>query len=97
MDPNPFQLAPGGTRFSVKATPRARATAVAGFHGDEVRIRLAAPPVEGRANSELIRFLSETLSIPPSRVELVGGAGSAHKHIRVTGLTPSDVRQRLGL
>ncbi len=89
---------PGGTRLSLHVVPRASRTSFAGLHGDgSLRIRLAAPPVDGKANRELLRFLAETLGIPVRSVELISGETGRAKSVRVTGLAPDEVRTRLDL
>jgi uncharacterized protein (TIGR00251 family) len=62
-----------------------------------VRVRLLAPPVDGQANDELIRFLSEQLDVPRSAVQLVSGANSRSKNILIMGAQLDDVAARLGL
>ncbi|MGN2390626.1 DUF167 domain-containing protein [Pelomicrobium sp. G1] len=76
---------PGGPLvLSVYVQPGARRTEVAGFHGDALKIRVAAPPVEGQANAELIRFLAEALDVPVCRVRIASGAGARRKRVEVT-------------
>ena len=75
--------------------PGAKKTAVAGLHGVALKIRLAAPPVDGKANDCLIAFLADKLGMPKSRVELVSGASSRAKRIRLQGMALADVTQRL--
>ena len=67
--------------------PGAKRTEVAGTHGDRVKIRLAAPPVDGAANEELVRFLAETFGVPRRQVTIVSGASSRQKRVRVEGAT----------
>ena len=75
--------------------PRARVTGVAGRHGDALKIRLAAPPVDGAANDELIRFLAERLSVPRSAVTITAGHTSRRKTVKVTGIEMVDVLRAL--
>jgi uncharacterized protein (TIGR00251 family) len=79
----------------IHVQPRARRTAVAGRHGDAVKIRIAAPPLDGAANAELIRFLAERLDLPRAAIEIVGGAAGRHKRVRVTGYDRDRVLARL--
>lgn len=79
----------------VHVLPRAKATAVAGRHGDAIRIRVAAPPVDGAANEALLRFLAERLGVPRRSVMIVRGAGSRRKTVQVAGLTRAEVERRL--
>lgn len=75
--------------------PRARRTAVAGRHGDAIRIRLAAPPVDGAANTELVRFLAERLRVPRSAVAIRSGATGRRKTVSVTGVTTEQATRGL--
>ncbi len=85
-----------GSRITVQVVPRASKTEVVGAYGDDaLRLRLAAPPVDGKANKELLRFLSETLGVPARTLELVSGQTGRRKVVRVAGLPPDTVRARL--
>ena len=65
--------------------------------GGELRVRVAAPPADGRANRELCRFLAETLGVPRREVTIVAGEGGRHKTVQVGGVAPAAARRRLGL
>ena len=67
--------------------PGAKKTEVVGLHGEALKIRLAAPPVDGKANDCLIAFLAKRLGVPKSRVALVAGETSRAKRVRVAGVT----------
>ena len=82
-------------RLVVHVQPRAKTTEVAGRHGDAIRIRLAAPPVDGAANEELVRFLAVRLGVPRAAVRVAGGAAGRRKTIAVDGLTAADAVRRL--
>ncbi len=75
--------------------PGAKQTEVAGLHGEALKIRLAAPPVDGRANDCLIAFLADRLAVAKRRVELVGGASSREKRVRISGIDAATARARL--
>lgn len=75
----------GDTTLRVVVQPGARKTEVTGPHGDELKIRVAAPPREGKANKELVRFLAETLGVAKRDVTIVRGETSRHKVLRVGG------------
>ncbi|HVB35048.1 MAG TPA: DUF167 domain-containing protein [Patescibacteria group bacterium] len=78
---------PSGTvTFWVRVSPRARRNAVEGVMAGALRVRLAAPPVEGRANQTLCRFLAECLNIPQSAVKIVRGRQGRLKQVEVRGL-----------
>ncbi len=65
--------------------PGAKRTDVAGLHGEALKIRLAAPPIEGRANEALLKFIAESFGVPVRQVELKQGGQSRHKVVAVTG------------
>ena len=86
-----------GAVLSVHIQPRASTTEYVGIHGDAIKIRVAAPPVDGAANDELIRFLAGQLSIPTSSVRIHSGASGRHKRVLVKGTTAQLVMARLKL
>jgi len=67
--------------------PGAKRTEVAGMHGDRLKVRLAAPPVDGAANDELVRFVAEAFGVPRRDVTIVSGTTSRRKRVRVEGAT----------
>ncbi len=79
----------------VHIQPGASSSAVAGMHGDRLRIRIQAPPVDGRANQALERFLAEQLEVAPSRVRVVAGITSRRKTVEVSGVDVARARQAL--
>lgn len=85
----------GAVRVEVHAKPRAKKSKVVGERGDAVEIALAAPPVDGAANEELLRFLARVLGVPKRDLELVRGNASREKLVAVTGLTVAEVDARL--
>jgi len=85
-----------GVTLAVKVVPRAVRNEVVGWEGDALKVRLKAPPVEGRANEALIGFLAKTLGVARSQVEIVRGDTSRHKRVRVRGVSASSVWRALG-
>jgi len=65
--------------------------------GDAIKLRLTAPPVDGAANEALVRFLAARLEVPRSAVELVSGRSGRTKLVAVTGVSPEEAAQRLGV
>ena len=65
------------------------------MHGDAVKIRLAAPPVDGAANAELVRFVAERLGVPRAAVRIAAGAGSRRKVVEVDGIGAEALRAAL--
>lgn len=72
--------------------PGAKKTEVAGEYGDALKIRLAAPPVDGKANAALLEFISDRLRVAKSAVTLKSGQTSRRKVVEVRGATPEAVR-----
>lgn len=86
-----------GVRIKVRVQPRASRTEVAGRHGDALKVRLTAPPVEGAANEALLRLIAGRLGVVRSAVRLAAGATGRSKVVAVDGITPEAARARLGL
>jgi hypothetical protein len=93
----PLEQATDGVLLRIRVQPRASRTEVVGLHGDRVRIRLSSPPIDGRANEELICFLAERLDVPRSTVRLVSGQSSRSKIVVINGGVLQEVAARLGL
>lgn len=81
----------------IKAVPNAPRNEVGGWVGDALKVKLRAPPVDGKANAELCRFLAETLGLPRGAVTVAIGDTSRHKRIAISGLQLDEVRARLGV
>ena len=65
--------------------PGAKRSELAGLHGEALKIRLAAPPIEGRANEALLKFIANLFDVPVRQVELKQGEQSRHKVVAITG------------
>lgn len=81
--------------LSVVVQPRASRNAVAGIHGDALKLQLTAPPLEGAANDACLRFLATLLGCSRSRLSIVKGAKARQKRIRIAAYTVDEVRARL--
>ena len=86
---------PAGTVLNLRLVPRASKNAIQGEHGDALKIRLCAPPVDGAANAALVEFLAETFDLPRARVQLLSGTTSRNKRVLLAGCSPSVVRSIL--
>jgi len=86
---------PDGTLLLVRVSPGARKSEIMGEAGGRLRIRLQAPPVEGKANRELTRFIARELGLKKNRVTLASGERSREKTLLLEGLSPPEVRDRL--
>ena len=84
-------------RLTVKVHPRAKRSALAGRLGDAWKLALAAPPVDGRANDECVRFLAELAGVPRSRVRIVMGLTSRLKVVEIEGVPQEDLERRLSV
>lgn len=84
-----------GVLFAVYVQPRATRDEIAGIRGGAVKVRLTAPPVEGKANRALVHFLAEVLGVPPRNVTVEAGERGREKRVAVTGLGAAEVRRRL--
>ncbi|GIL15852.1 MAG: hypothetical protein BroJett039_10250 [Chloroflexota bacterium] len=87
-----FHASRDGILFNVRVTPRAKRDEISGVADDAVKIRLNAPPVEGRANEALIKFLADRLDIPRGQVEIVRGETSRRKVVRVRGVSVAQIK-----
>ncbi len=85
----------GGCTFRVRVLPRSKRDKVAGLHGDALKVRLTAPPVRGKANQSLRKFLARRLGVSPSAVEILTGHTSRQKRVRVEGVSAAAVRALL--
>ncbi len=84
-----------GIQLKVRVQPRASRNEITGLLGEELKIRLTAPPVEGEANAALCAFLANILGVPKAAVTLVAGQSSRSKTVRVNGIDPAQARVKL--
>lgn len=82
----------GGCILSLHLVPNARKSGPDGLHGDALKMRIAAPPVDGRANDALIRVLAELTGLPRSSIQLVSGAASRQKRVLLIGMDEKMAR-----
>ncbi len=86
-----------GVRLRIQLSPRSSQEGVGGLHGDALKVRVNAPPVDGKANEALTRFMAKKLGLPRQAVELVSGQTSKSKVLLIKGLSPAEIVNRLGL
>lgn len=85
-----------GTALAVKVTTRCSKNEITDVLEDgTLKIRLTAPPVEGKANAALVSFLAELLKVPQSNIEIVGGKTSREKLVSVVGQNSSDIQKKI--
>lgn len=93
--PDPVSLHPSGAVLAVVVAPRAGKTGFERLEPESVRVRVAAPPVQGAANDALLAFLAGALEVPRSRVRIVSGTSGRRKRVLIAGLDPAELRRRL--
>jgi len=84
-----------GVTLRLHIQPGAKKTEAAGLHGEALKIRLAAPPVDGKANAALIAFLADRLGVARAAIDILSGDTSRAKRVRVDGVGPTQVRESL--
>ncbi len=84
-----------GVILNLHIQPGAKKTEIVGLHGAALKIRLAAPPVDGKANAALLAFIATKLGTGRTALEIVGGQTSRAKRVRVTGVAPEAARAAL--
>src|SRR5687767_462640 len=89
------QVRPEGVVICLKVQPRASKNAIGEAFGNELKVKVTAPPVDSAANGALVKFLAEILGCPRSAVAILRGQTSRHKQVIITGLSPETIVQRL--
>ena len=85
-----------GAALAIRVTPRARRNEIVEvLHDQTVKIRLTAPPVEGKANKALIKFLSDVLDVPKSRIEIVAGQTGRDKLVSILDMDGDEVHKKI--
>ena len=92
---NYLQPTNDGVLLRIKLVPRASVNRIDGPHGDALKIRLNAPPVDGKANAALIEFLADELDVSRSSLAITAGETSRQKTIRIRGLDATTIQSRL--
>lgn len=85
----------GAIIFDVRVVPRASKSEIVGEHDGALKVRIAAPPVDGAANEELIKVLAKGLGVAKTDVEIVGGQASKLKQVRIDGTSSELLNNRL--
>jgi uncharacterized protein len=94
---DPVEQSGSSVLLRLRVQPRAGRDELAGLHGDAIRIRLQAPPVDGSANEALVRLLARQLQVPRSRIRLRTGHSSRSKVVIIEGADAAQVRRSLGI
>jgi hypothetical protein len=90
-----FRESNGAVTFAVKVIPRASKNQIVGIEGDAIKIRLNAPPVEGKANDALMEFLADVLQVARAQIGIVTGQTARRKIVRVRGRTAKQIENAL--
>lgn len=85
---------PDGAVLAVRAVPGASAAKIVGLHGDELRVRVCSPPVDGRANEEIVKVVAAAVSVRAREVRLLAGHTARSKQL-VVALPPRELAERL--
>jgi uncharacterized protein (TIGR00251 family) len=86
-----------GTRLTLRVAPGAKRSEVVGRHGAGWKVRVAAPPTDGRANAAVLALVADVLALPRAAVTLVSGHGSRDKLLDVAGIGPEETERRLAV
>ena len=95
MTPFEVQQQNGTVRFRIRVSPRAGKNEVGGVHGDALRVRITAPPVDGAANRAIVKLLSKRLGVAKSAVRIVQGQSGRDKLVEVEGVEVSQLQALL--
>lgn len=91
----PLRETEAGVVFRIRVVPRASRCEFAGFQDDALKLRITAPPVEGKANEACIALLVELLGVKKGRVAIIAGHASRTKTVAIEGVTASEVAARM--
>lgn len=91
LSPIPVHETADGAVFRIRVVPRASRSGTAGIHGDALKLRVVAPPSEGKANDECIRLLAELLGVKRGQVAIIAGHATRTKTVAVKGVSPNAV------
>ena len=82
-----------GVVFNIRVIPRASRCELAGVQGDALKLRITAPPVEGAANKECVRLLSDMLGVKKSQIKIIAGHSSKNKKVSISGINRKDIEK----
>jgi uncharacterized protein len=87
----PLKETPSGVIFSIQVVPRSSRCEIVGMVNDTLKVRLTAPPVDGKANEECLRFLASRFDMARNRLSIIGGQTSRRKTIQISGMTLKEL------
>jgi uncharacterized protein (TIGR00251 family) len=85
------------TTLKVRLQPRASRDGIDGLLGDALKVKVTAPPLEGRANKAVKKLLAKQLGLSPSQVEIIAGERSREKLLRISGISRAEMERALGI
>jgi uncharacterized protein (TIGR00251 family) len=83
--------------LKVRLQPRASRDGIDDLHGDALKVKVTAPPVEGRANKAVKKLLAKELGLSPSQIEIIAGERSREKVLRISGISRAEMEKTLGI
>ena len=92
-----IQQAPGGTFLLIRLTPKGKKNAVGTEHAGRLKISVTSPPVDGRANDHLVKFLAKIMKTGKGNILIVSGESAREKKVLIKGQTPEEVAGKLKL
>ena len=90
-----MKVGEGDIRLDIVVAPKGSRTRIMGVHDQRLKIQVAAPPIDGRANETLVKFLADILGVARAQIEIVAGISSKRKSVRIVGVTPHRVLVKL--
>jgi uncharacterized protein len=96
LPPNSDKMNEAAITLKIHLLPRASRDEICGLHGDAIKVKVTAPPVEGKANVALQRFIAEKLNLAASQIEIVAGQHSRKKILKISGISRAEMEKALG-
>ena len=96
MPPNSDKMNEAATTLKIHLLPRASRDEICGLQGDALKVKVTAPPVSGKANKALQRFIAKKLNLSASQIEIMAGKRSREKILRISGISRAAVEKALG-
>lgn len=90
-----LRVVEGAVRIKIRVQPKARRSGIDGVHGDALKVRVAAPPVDGKANAAVVALLAQELGVARSAVSITVGGGSRDKVVEIQGVSVEQMRRAL--
>jgi uncharacterized protein len=92
VSPLRVEVSQGRARLAIRVQPRAARSEIVGVHGEALKVRLNAPPVDGAANEELVKLLAHTFAVARRAIRILSGEHSRSKIVEIEGVTDGAIR-----